>query len=148
MPGGGSNGLVPEGRPLEMASAIVSRLQIVTPGYFETLRTPLVRRPRFHRRRPARSAAGHDRERDVRAPRLARRERGRQARLVLEGSPEDPRWKEVVGVAADTRSSGPAFDLRPEFYAAPGPGARRRLALDPAPHDPRRTDSGADPEAS
>jgi predicted lysophospholipase L1 biosynthesis ABC-type transport system permease subunit len=33
-----------------------------------------------------------------------------------EGSPEDPRWKTVVGVAADVRSGGPAQDVRPEFY--------------------------------
>jgi putative ABC transport system permease protein len=33
-----------------------------------------------------------------------------------EGNPGDPRWKTVVGVAADVRSGGPTRDVRPEFY--------------------------------
>jgi ABC-type antimicrobial peptide transport system permease subunit len=33
-----------------------------------------------------------------------------------EGGPDDPRWKTVVGVAADVRSGGPTQDIRPEFY--------------------------------
>jgi len=33
-----------------------------------------------------------------------------------EGKPDDPRWKTVVGVAADVRSGGPTQDVRPEFY--------------------------------
>ena len=32
-PGGGSNGLVPEGRPADIANAIDSRLRMVSPGY-------------------------------------------------------------------------------------------------------------------
>src|SRR5262249_43442632 len=33
-----------------------------------------------------------------------------------EGAPDDPRWKTVVGVAADVRTGGPTRDIRPEFY--------------------------------
>ena len=45
-----------------------------------------------------------------------------------EGSPTDPRWKTVIGVAADVRSSGPTVDVQPEFY----------IPLDQAPpHRPR-----------
>jgi predicted permease len=33
-----------------------------------------------------------------------------------EGTPDDPRWKTVVGVAADVHSGGPAREIRPEFY--------------------------------
>src|SRR5262249_62140205 len=36
--------------------------------------------------------------------------------LCCEGKPDDPRWKTVVGVAADVRSGGPTQDVRPEFY--------------------------------
>lgn len=33
-----------------------------------------------------------------------------------EGAPGDPRWKTVVGVAADVHTGGPTQDIRPEFY--------------------------------
>jgi predicted lysophospholipase L1 biosynthesis ABC-type transport system permease subunit len=36
--------------------------------------------------------------------------------ICCEGAPDDPRWKTVIGVVADIRSSGPADDVRPEFY--------------------------------
>ena len=36
-----SNGLIPEGRSLDIKSAINTDLQIVTPGYFEAMRIPL-----------------------------------------------------------------------------------------------------------
>jgi predicted permease len=125
VPGGGSNGLIPEGRPQTMEASIQSRLQIVTPGYFETLRTPL---------RAGRGFTTDDRRT---APRvmIVSETFARQAwpgenavgkRVsCCEGSPENPGWKEVVGVAADTRSSGPAFELGPEFY----------LPLEQAPDD-------------
>jgi hypothetical protein len=41
--GGNSNGLVPEGRPLEIGSAINSLMRVATPDYFETMRIELVR---------------------------------------------------------------------------------------------------------
>src|ERR1700730_1186493 len=40
--GGGSNGLLPEGKPMASENLIDSTLHIVTPGYFETLRLPLL----------------------------------------------------------------------------------------------------------
>jgi hypothetical protein len=33
-----------------------------------------------------------------------------------EGTPEDPRWKTVVGVVEDVRTDGPAGKIWPEFY--------------------------------
>ena len=42
-PGGNSNGLVPEGRPLDSRSAIDSRLRIVSPGYFDAMEITIVR---------------------------------------------------------------------------------------------------------
>ena len=115
-PGGGSNGLVPEGRPFGPQSAINSRLRIITPGYFATMGVQLQRGRTF----TDRDVAG--------APRvmIVSQELARQAwpgqdpigkRIVCcEGSPDDPRWKTVVGVAADVRSRGPTVDVGPEFY--------------------------------
>jgi putative ABC transport system permease protein len=42
-PGGNSNGLIPEGRAFDPRNAIDSRLRIITPTYFETMRVPIVR---------------------------------------------------------------------------------------------------------
>src|SRR5262249_18731116 len=41
--GGNGNGLVPEGKPFDAKSIIFSRLRIVTPQYFETMRVPLLK---------------------------------------------------------------------------------------------------------
>jgi predicted permease len=125
VPGGGSNGLVPEGRPQNMESSIVSRLQLVTPGYFETVRTPLLRGRGF----TAADTRGAPRvmvvsETFARTAWPGQDVVGKRV-SCCEGTPESPSWKEIVGVAADTRSSGPAYDLRPEFY----------LPLEQAPDD-------------
>ena len=40
--GGNGNGLVPEGRPLDISSAIHSVFRLATPGYFETMGIRLV----------------------------------------------------------------------------------------------------------
>ncbi|MDP1572397.1 MAG: ABC transporter permease [Vicinamibacterales bacterium] len=114
--GGGSNGLIPEGRPLEMASIINSRTHFVTPDYFRLLGVPL-------------RTGRHFSDADIRsAPlvmiineTLAREAFGQENPIgkrmtCCEGSPEDPMWKTVVGVVADVRSQGPAMEVRPEFY--------------------------------
>jgi putative ABC transport system permease protein len=115
-PGGGSNGLIPEGRPIDITSTIDSRLRIITPGYFAAMGVQLTRGRTF----TDRDVAG--------APRvmIVSEELARQAwpdqdpigkRVICcEGAPGDPRWKTVVGVAADVRSRGPTVDIRPEFY--------------------------------
>ena len=41
--GGNGNGLLPEGVAFENRNCISSRLRMVTPGYFETMRIPIVR---------------------------------------------------------------------------------------------------------
>jgi predicted permease len=122
-PGGSSNGLVPEGRPLEPASSIDTRLRLVTPGYLGTLRIPL--------------RAGRDFTADDRADR--RRvvivneaftrvawpgERNPVGKRVACCDPTDP-WKEVVGVVADVRWRGPSREVSPEFY----------LPVEQAPND-------------
>lgn len=113
---GSSNGLIPEGRPIEMASTINSQSHFITPDYFRLLRIPVV-------------AGRHFTPADVRAAplvmiineTLAREAFGQEdplgKRMVCcEGQPGNPMWKTVVGVAADVRARGPAMDVRPEFY--------------------------------
>jgi predicted permease len=36
--------------------------------------------------------------------------------VCCEGAPDDPRWKTIVGVVADTRWRGPSVEPSPEFY--------------------------------
>lgn len=115
-PGGSSNGLIPEGVVREAKNAVNARLQIVTPGYFAALRIPLKR---------GRLLGGED---FAGAPRvmvvsetLARVAWPNQDPIgkriaCCEGTPEDPRWKTVVGVVGDVRSSGPTREAAPEFY--------------------------------
>jgi putative ABC transport system permease protein len=115
-PGGGSNGLVPEGVPADVSHAIDSRLRMVTPGYLTALGIPLI--------------AGRDiTEQDVRgglrvmivSASLAKAAWPNESAIgkrirCCESGPDDPRWKTVVGVAADVRTGGPTRDIRPEFY--------------------------------
>jgi putative ABC transport system permease protein len=115
-PGGGSNGLVPEGRPLAAESTIDSRLRIITPGYFAAMGVQLRRGRLF----TDRDVAGAPRVMIV-SEELARRAWPGQDPIgkriaCCEGAPDDPRWKTVVGVAADVRSRGPTVDVYPEFY--------------------------------
>jgi len=112
----GSNGVIPEGRPISMESIINSRSHFVTPGYFSLLRQPV--------------RAGRDFEpSDVRAAPLVMIVNETLAREAFggsdpigrrisccEGRPGEPSWKVVVGVVADVRSRGPARDPLPEFY--------------------------------
>ena len=115
-PGGGSNGLVPEGRPLSGESAINSRLRIVTPGYFAAMGVRVKRGRTF----TDRDVAGAQRVMIV-SEELARRAWPGEDPIgkrvsCCEGAPDDPRWKTVVGVAADVRSRGPTVEVGPEFY--------------------------------
>ena len=114
--GSGSNGLVPEGKEPTGANIVDSRLRMVSPGYLAAMRIPLI--------------AGRDiNEQDVRgglrvmvvsaaaAKALWPNENAVGKRVhCCEGSPEDPKLKTVVGVAADVHTGGPTQDIRPEFY--------------------------------
>jgi putative ABC transport system permease protein len=115
-PGGGTNGLIPEGKPPAPENLIEARLHIVTPGYFETLRIPLLRGRLF----TAGDAAGLERVMIV-SRELARRAWGDADPIgkrigCCEGSPLDPRWKTVIGVVEDVRYRGPAAAVAAEFY--------------------------------
>ena len=114
--GGSSNGLVPEGRPLELASVIDSRIRIVSPGYLSTMKIPLIAGRDIN----AQDMRGGERVMVVSAA-LARSAWPGQSAIgkriaCCEGGPDHPAWKTVVGVAADVRSEGPARSLNPEFY--------------------------------
>jgi putative ABC transport system permease protein len=112
--GGGSNGLVPEGRPLDIRSVVQSRSHFVSPDYFKVLRIPL---------RSGRAFTPQD----VRnAPlvmivneRLAREAFGDADPIgrritCCEGGPDAPVWKTIVGVVGDVRAQGQPPN--PEFY--------------------------------
>ncbi len=115
--GGTSNGLVPEGRPMEPASAINSRLRLVSPGYFETMRVRIV---------DGRGFTDTDRHGSQKvmivSEELAREAWpnesavGKRIACCEPGPDGAPVFKTVVGVAADVRSSGPAVAPGPEFY--------------------------------
>ncbi|HVQ30032.1 MAG TPA: FtsX-like permease family protein, partial [Vicinamibacteria bacterium] len=114
---GGSNGLIPEGRALDMKSVIDTDLQIVSPGYFEAMRIPL---------RAGRTLTDEDRRG---APRvmvigeeLARvafpgqDPIGRRIACCEDGDGTNPAWKVVVGVVGNVSTSGPGAPARPQFY--------------------------------
>jgi len=115
-PGGNSNGLLPEGRTPEGKNFVDARLHMVTPGYFATLHIPLKR----GRLLTADDRAGAPRVMLV-SEALARAAWPSQDPIgkriaCCEGTPEDPRWKTVVGVVGDVRSGGPTREATPEFY--------------------------------
>ncbi|MEZ5285669.1 MAG: ADOP family duplicated permease [Vicinamibacterales bacterium] len=116
--GGGrsSNGIIPEGRPIGPESIILSRSNFISPGYFRVMRMPLVAGRAFEasdiRSSPLVMVINETLAREAFPGGDALGKR----MVCCEGSPDDPRWKIVVGVVADVRSSGPAGDVRPEFY--------------------------------
>jgi predicted permease len=126
-PGGNSNGLVPEGRPMDPSSAIDSRLRIVTPRYFEAMGVPIVKGRVF----TSADRAGAEKVMII-SEALARTAFpdgdpiGKRI-ACCEAGPDgkSPGFKVVVGVAGDVYSRGPAAGIYPEFYlpAAQAPAA-------------------------
>jgi len=116
-PGGNSNGVIPEGRPYEAASAIDSRMHMVTPGYFATMRIPLISGREIGEQdvqgglrvivvSAALAKAAWPNEKSVLGKRMS----------CCEGQPDDLRLKTIVGVAADVRYGGPTRAISAEFY--------------------------------
>jgi putative ABC transport system permease protein len=115
--GGSSNGLVPEGRPLDISSAINSMMRLVTPGYFATMRIRLLR---------GRTFTADDRRGGplvmVINETLAREAFpgqdpiGKRIACCEAGPDGTPGWKEVVGVVNDVRAAGLQEEPEPEFY--------------------------------
>jgi putative ABC transport system permease protein len=115
--GGNDNGLVPEGRPLDISSAIQSDLRLVTPGYFRAMGIRLRRGRTF----TADDRAGGTRVMVINET-LARQAWpgedpiGKRIVCCEMGENGDPMWKTVVGVVGDVRAHGLGEELRPEFY--------------------------------
>jgi putative ABC transport system permease protein len=115
-PGSSDNGLIPEGRAPIPQNAIDSRMYLISPDYLSVMRIPLIAGREF----TDRDVAGEPRVMIV-SHALAERAWpgvdpvGKRI-ICCEGTVSDPRWKTVVGVAADVRSDGPALAAAPEFY--------------------------------
>ena len=117
-PGGNGNGLIPEGMAFDMKNAIASRLRMVTPGYFETMRIPIVK---------GRGFSDADRfgalkvmvisEALANAAFPGQDPLGRRIACCEPGPDgKSPDYKTVIGVAGDVRSRGPGEAPSPEFY--------------------------------
>jgi putative ABC transport system permease protein len=113
-PGGGTNGLVPEGRTAE--EPIHSRLRMVSPEYFAAMGIPLLE---------GRLIEASDRREGalvmVVSATLAHTawpgESALSKRILCcEGGDADPKWKTVVGVVGDVHSRGVGAPIEPEFY--------------------------------
>jgi predicted permease len=116
--GGNGNGLIPEGRPFDAKSAISTRLRIVTPGYIETMKIPLV---------SGRTLTAADRRGALKVMVISESlataafpgqdPLGRRI-ACCEAGPDgkSPDFKTVVGVVRDVRWRGPGEAPSPEFY--------------------------------
>jgi predicted permease len=115
-PGGNGNGLLPAGKAFDEKTVVQSRLNIVTLDYFRTMRIPL-RRGRLFTSDDRRGAPLVMVLNQTAARRLFPGEDavGKQVGCC-ERSPDDPKYKTVIGVVGDTRSSGPAEEPGPEFF--------------------------------
>jgi putative ABC transport system permease protein len=115
--GGGSNGLIPEGRPLMPESGIDADLRLVTPGYARAMGLRL---------RAGRFVTEDDRPGGPRVivvnETLARQAWPGQDPIgkrvaCCEAAPGGgPSWKTVVGLVADVRARGVGRDPPAEFY--------------------------------
>jgi predicted permease len=115
--GGGSNGLLPEGRPFAISNLIQSTLRIITPDFFQAMRVPIVKGRGFDDR----DRAGGQKVMIVSA-RLAaiafpgQDPIGKRIACCEQGPNDTADYKVVVGVAGDIRSRGPATPPVAEFY--------------------------------
>ena len=125
-PGGNTNGLLPDdGRAFDLKNLIPSRLRMITPDFFQTMRIPIVR---------GRGFDANDRRDTQRvmiiSEALAARAFpgqdpiGKRIGCCEQTPDQQPVWKVVVGIAGDVRSMGPATAPRPEFYLPLAAGAR------------------------
>jgi len=116
--GGNGNGLLPEGKTPEPGNIILSRLRIVTPGYIEAMRIPVVR---------GRSIRDGDRKGALKvmvvSEALANAAFPAQDPIgkriaCCESAPDGKSsdYKTIVGVAGDVRWRGPGEAPSPEFY--------------------------------
>src|SRR4051812_38782171 len=114
--GGGTNGLLPEGRDLRVENLVQSVSHFVSPDYFKVLHVPL----RVGRAFTRQDLRGTPLIMIVNET-LARQAFGDQNPIgkrisCCEGGPNEPAWKTVVGVVPDILLSGPGMRTWPEFY--------------------------------
>jgi len=117
--GGSSNGLLAEGKPLDLANLVNSQLQIVSPSYLSTARVPLKSgrdfTPQDTRERTFVAIVNETLARTMWpgenpiGKRFACCEPGPKGRM-------DPVWHEIVGVVADVRAQGLDRQPQPAFY--------------------------------
>jgi putative ABC transport system permease protein len=117
--GGSSNGVIAEGKAIDISNAVNAQIQIVSPSYLTAVRIPL--------------KAGRDfTPRDTRDVALVTIVNETLARTLWPGENpigkrfaccedgpkgrQDPAWHEVVGVVADVRAWGLDQQVQPEFY--------------------------------
>ena len=114
---GNSNGLVPEGRPVDIASSINSLMRLVTPTYFATMGIELVRGRAFttgdKRGGPLVMVINESLAREA-FP--GQDPVGKRIACCEAGPDGSPGWKEVVGVVSDVRAAGLDEEPVPEFY--------------------------------
>ena len=116
--GGNGNGLIPEGVAFDPRNAIGSRLRMITPGYFETMRIPIVKgRPLTNADRQGALKVMVISEALARAAFPGADPIGRRI-ACCESGPDGktPDFKVVVGVAGDVRSRTLGEAPAPEFY--------------------------------
>ncbi len=112
--GGGTNGLLPEGKEPGYKNLIPSTMRVTTPGFFDTMGVRIVKGRNFN-------------DGDRAGGQLVTIVSERLAALAFPGqdpigkrftccTPGPDAMKLIVGVAGDIRSRGPAIDPRPEFY--------------------------------
>jgi putative ABC transport system permease protein len=116
--GGNGNGLIPEGKSFDPQNFISSRLRMVTPDYFKTMRIPIVK---------GRGLSDADRKGSLKVMVISEALAnaafpgqdpiGRRI-ACCEPAPDgkSPDLKTVVGVAGDVRSRGLGEAPGPEFY--------------------------------
>ncbi len=117
--GGSSNGLLAEGKALDLSNLVNSQLQIVSPSYLSTARVPLKAgrdfTPQDTRERTFVAIVNETLARTMwpgenpMGKRFACCEAGPKGRM-------DPVWHEVVGVVADVRAQGLDRQAQPSFY--------------------------------
>jgi predicted permease len=115
-PGTSGNGLLPEGRPVEPGSLVFSRLRLTSPGYHAAMGIPLLAGRPFD----VGDRAGAAKVMIV-SESLARQAFPGESALgrriaCCEGGPDNPSWKEVVGIADDVRWRSLTAAPEPEFY--------------------------------
>jgi putative ABC transport system permease protein len=117
--GGSSNGVIPEGKAIDISNAVNAQIQIISPSYLTVVRVPL-KMGRDFTARDSRDVALVTIVNETLARTLWPGENpiGKRFACCEDGPKgrQDPAWHEVVGVVADVRAWGLDQQVQPEFY--------------------------------